>query len=162
MLNSFIEYKDWILLMLGIIGGIAWSLILFFYLLKPSLEIKCCKLRGNQLQVKIINQSSKRNAVNLKIEVCFLHNSNTYHLNVDKEDFLILPPNDFRIFKMNSLSETAVGYGIDYEELLEGFKTGKYSLRVRIHATHEYSGFGKAFEGKFRYDKKECIEEVSN
>ena len=145
-----IENKDWILLVLGLLATILWSLILFFWLLKPNLKINSFEVENKTIKIKVVNESRKRNAVNLKIEVCFICNGNTFHLIVDMEDFIILPPKDFRIFKMNALAPSAMGYGVNYEDLLNQLNEGNCSLRVRIHASHEYSGFGKAFEKIFK------------
>lgn len=153
LLFNSIGCKDWILLVLGLLGTILWSLILFFRLLKPNLLIESFEVENETIKIKIINESHKINAVNLKIEVCFLCDRNTFHLIVDMEDFIILPPKDFRIFKMNALAPSAMGYGVNYEDLLNQLNKGSCSLRVRIHASHEYSGFGKAFEKIYKIDK---------
>ena len=50
-----IENKDWILLLLGLLGAVFWSLILFFYLLKPKLEIELPVIEPNLIKIKVKN-----------------------------------------------------------------------------------------------------------
>lgn len=161
MLFCSIESKDWILFLLNIsasiIVTILWTLILFFRLFKPIIKIEEVTLNGKILKVKVINADTKRNAVNLKLEACFIGDNNTFHLKIDLEDFIMLPPNDHRKFKISGLGESALDFDKTYEELLMICKAGELFFRVRVHANHENSGFGKAFEGTFKYDGEKFI-----
>ena len=146
--------KDiWLLVIGGIISlivSVIWTLFLFltnFY--KPNLKIELDgEVDKNGIRVNVINKGG-RDAINLRVEACFYFNQNTYHLNIDKEDFLILPSNDNRIFKINDISESTRIYGRSYDSLVSDFKNKNCVLRVRIHAYHENSGFGRAFQKNF-------------
>jgi len=67
----------------------------------------------------------------------------TKHLEIDKEDFLILQHSgDYRIFKAECTPK-----------IEEKLKEAGTKLRIRIHATHSFTGFGKAKEQCFEYNE---------
>ena len=125
--------------------SIAISVIVPFllYTLKPNLKIEIDKGIENQnIYIRVINERCSSGAMNLNMEVCTVKNiDKTKHLKIEKEDFLLLPSKDNRVFKAECLPEI--------EERLK--KTGTI-LRVRVYATHSLTGFGKAFEAKFKYN----------
>jgi len=93
------------------------------------------------IPIKVKNEKFCSDAINLNIEVCSVSSDDTTkHLKIDKDDFIILATKQCRIFKAYWTFDNP-------EKLEEGY------LRIRVHATHSYSGFGKAFEQKFKYDK---------
>ncbi len=115
-------------------------------------------MNGDDVHVKIKNRGCF-SAINIRIEVCVVRNNdkNTYHYNLDMNDFLILPrfnkENDKvseRVFKTNGLSDAIRVTTL--EEVNDYLKENGSYLRVRIHGYHEFSGFGKAFEAKFSYN----------
>jgi hypothetical protein len=124
-------------------------------------------LAGEKLRVKVQNKG-KSDAVNLKIEACAISDSYTHHLKIDKNDFIILPyekgkqvkdTSHERIFKIDNIEESAKKYEMTYKSLLSDLKSEKnnYQIRIRIHASHEFSGFGKAFESIFKFENKKFI-----
>ena len=110
------------------------------------------------------------NAVNLHIEVCAVIGDFTYYLKVDKDEFIILPKRrnastyHERIFKSYELAMSArrhfEGTFDDFLNFLRNHEG--LIVRVRVHANHSYSGFGKAFEQCFIYhngfDPINCIQ----
>jgi hypothetical protein len=128
----------------------SWTYIL--YLLRPNLAIEEVRLKNHKLNIKVVNNGNF-DAVNIKVEVCTVKAGEaeniTKHFYLDKEDFLILPqkksPDASRIFKADL--DNKIG-----EKIKEKIKEAGTNVRVRVYATHSYSGFGKAFEAIFYYD----------
>jgi len=127
------------------------------YKLKPKLGIKSCELEEGTLKIGVKNKG-RYNAINLKFEVCAINNKNqTFHFKSDRDEFLILPGcrkcnNDtVRYFKIRKLAESAEYYIDDFNSLINLLiePTNNFKIRVRFHAAHEYSGFGKSFEQYF-------------
>ena len=121
-----------------------WTVIL--YLLKPKLKIEIDRgIEKQKIRIKVINKKCCSDAINLNMEVCTVRNiDKTSHLKIAKEDFLILPHKDNRVFNAECSQ--------DIESKLKETAT---ILRVRVYATHSYSGFGRAKEQCFRYNEKE-------
>jgi formaldehyde-activating enzyme involved in methanogenesis len=162
---------NWLSL-LSIVIAVAVPFIL--YLLKPNLEIKELTLDtlNNEpcIKVKVINQQCCFDAINVNIEMCVIEARNTYHFEIDKSDFLIIPHNEnkekdneekddnYRNFKAINLYKTtreAYWKNKDFSSFIEEkVKIQNAIVRVRVYATHEYSGFGRAFKQKFIYDVK--------
>ncbi len=158
-LVCFPECKDWILLLIGALISLMCSIVGAYYLyysklLKPNLRIESAKIVGKEIHITVVNLEST-SAVNINIEACFF-NENTWHIALDKEDFLIIPPlpaDNRRTFKGDNLTPEATKYD-KYENLLKKLETldKGFRLRVRVFATHEHSGFGRAFEALFKWD----------
>jgi hypothetical protein len=156
-----IEPKDFLILIFGFLLSGLWPVIL--YLLKPNLKIMFVekKIEEDKSVLKIkVNNNGCSNAVNLKFEVCVVDYNYTYHLESDRDEFLILPfcknkkLNDSdRDFKIRDLSTSAKHYHVEYESLINALtqSDSNLSLRVRVHACHGYSGFGKVFQQSFKY-----------
>ena len=125
--------------------AISVSVPFALYTLKPKLKIEIDKGIENQsINIRVINKRCSSGAMNLNMEVCTVRSiDKTKHLKIEKEDFLILPSKDNRVFNAECLPKI--------EEKLK--QTGTI-LRVRVYATHSLTGFGKAFEQKFMYDTK--------
>lgn len=146
--------KDFLLLFLGFILSGFWPFIL--YLLKPSLEIVSFEKEKEKDKFKLkVQNNAHSDAVNLKFEICSvdtnIENNPTKHFDLAKADFLILPKKrdktseSFRNFELTMESE------LKLNEKLQ--KNSTVTLRVRLHACHAYSGFGKAFECFFDYNE---------
>jgi hypothetical protein len=160
LLTCIIDCKDWILIFIGFIITVIWTFFWAFviYFLKPNVDIESIEFKAGDLRINVINKG-KFNATNLNIEACGLLNG-TFHFKLDKEEFIILPPknrkdsNDdshIRTFKSRNLTEEALQYSMTFMELINQFRNNQHCiLRIRIHAYHEISGFGRAFEFKFR------------
>ncbi|MCK9205163.1 MAG: hypothetical protein M0P58_12120 [Bacteroidales bacterium] len=153
------ETKDWVILLIGISFTIIWPIILYF--LKPILSIRnlaFLNFNGDCLSFTVENIGCS-NAVNLHIEICVVDEDFTYYLKVDKDDFIILPKRKHgstsheRVFKSYDLAKnTRRHFQGTFNDFLHFLRNHDGLLvRVRIHANHCYSGFGKAFEQCFVY-----------
>ena len=152
--------NEWIILYIGLFFTAIWPIVLYF--LKPRLEIQSVEIidmNGECLAINIVNRGS-RAAVNLQIEVCVLEDNNyTYHLEIDKDDFIILPAwkptgsSHERKFKSYDIASFTKRYfNGTFSALLQTIRENpEILIRIRVHANHSYSGFGKAFEKKFKY-----------
>jgi len=124
------------------------------------------KLTGPCIKIPVENCNRFFAAINLRIEAAAVEGTFTYHLNLDRQDFIMLSARWF--------SSTAGAYTRKYhayeismytrwiceenecdnvDQLLNNIlsKGGAY-LRVRVHASHEFTGFGRAFEKRFYYN----------
>ena len=149
----FYENSDYIMLLIGFLLSVFWT-VFFIYKLKPNLEITYAKLEGDKIKTRIQNNGRFR-AVNLQIEICKIRQDNkneiTDHYQIDREDYLILPSKrksekseNFRDFKTNKLIKKS-------GDIISANKSDTI-LRIRLYATHEFSGFGKAFEQRFKQE----------
>ena len=131
---------DYLALFLSVL---AILLPFILYLMKPKLMIEIENgIENQKIGIKVTNKRRCFDAINLNMEVCTVNSRNqTFHLSVDKQDFIILPSKDFRVFKVECP-----------QEIQEKLKETGAILRVRVHAAHSYSGFGKAKQQNFRYD----------
>lgn len=124
------------------------------YSMKPRLRIAEADLGPGGLLIPITNLG-RYNAVNVRIEVCAYDETqkHSYHFTLDHADFMIIPSagskDNEKKFKTIDAAESAKHYGKTHECLIESIRTGEYNLRVRVHAYHAFSGFGKAQERIF-------------
>ncbi|MEI8204894.1 MAG: hypothetical protein WCH34_17875 [Bacteroidota bacterium] len=171
--------NGWITL---IIGSFISALIPFLmYTMKPKLKIHPPAFAEdmNSLKFKIENTRAFSYAINLKIEVALIEKREedkftTYHFELDREEFLILPSKDKRCFQTNEITKSTLevlkrknpdfanknckdAYNILVCKMKEN---SDIYIRIRIYAQHEYSGFGKAFEGRF--NKNQINEQLKN
>lgn len=149
-----LESKDWFIILAGFLLTAIWTVLwaIILYKLKPNLEIESVVISDKTYKIKVKNKGCF-NAVNLRIEACLFRIENeieTYHLKLNMDDFIIIPrkklnQENYRIFTIRELS---------FNKAQDKLKNEEYKhLRVRVHAYHEYSGFGKVFEQKFEWDK---------
>lgn len=163
-IQCFPKCNEWIILFLG---TFFWSTIL--YLIRPNLKIeKIVVINENGkdgLKIKVKNNGLFFNVTNLKVEACIVVRRQTCHLILDRYDFIILPSKkgdtdfherDFKTIGLeNSGYEDGIGNTITNENYVSNLKLyDDYEIRIRVHANHSLSGFGKAFEKKFKWDKK--------
>lgn len=108
-------------------------------------------------------------AVNLRIEAAGVDHGLTYHLDLDRQDFIMLPSRwrtsdkggsqrTYHAYEINKYTKCIAPECQSVYDLLSNVLVGPRAyLRVRIHATHEFTGFGRAFEARFKYhpDRKE-------
>ena len=163
--QSFLNF-NWVqnilLFLIGILSTILWSLLLLN--LRPNLEIKA----EDNLNFRIENKGCTT-AVNLKVEACMV-DIKTTHFEINMTDFLMLPPENkclnkdisfYRIFTITDLSQSYKkrNQNETFDNKINTLKSSKGNilLRIRVHANHEWSGFGKAFEQQFRYENNKFI-----
>lgn len=144
-------------------GTFIWLVII--YQLKASLTVENVEF-NEKLNIKVVNKGCF-DATNIKIEACAINDNYkfTYHFLIDREEFIAIPAkkrsaanDDYheRTFKSGELASSAKGYS-DFEIEKNRLQTGESILRIRIHACHSFTGFGRLQEFQFRYDsdKKE-------
>jgi len=153
---------------LSILLTLLWTIILFKYLFKPKLNIETPIYEKEKIKFKIVNNSDKR-IVRIIVEACIVQpcsenitKTYTYHFKFLENEFVLLPPlnenpksdSHERYFKTNSFSEQTIIECPDLADksLIWLLDKKDIYLRIRIHASHENSGFGKAFEEKFNWD----------
>ena len=157
------QFKDWLILSISLLFTAIWPFVL--YILKPKLEIQNVEIQdksGKCLAVTVANIGNS-NAVNLHMDFCAKQGECTYHLDIDKNDFIILPKKKdktkgnehVRVFKAYNIASFAQKFwpGTFNEFLVALIQNNdpKFILRIRIHANHSFSGFGRAFERRFEY-----------
>ncbi|MFZ4400268.1 MAG: hypothetical protein ACOYO1_09555 [Bacteroidales bacterium] len=132
------------------------------YSLRNNLEIVCASYDKSEknLRIKVVN-NGRFDAVNIRIEACAYDEENkfTYHFKIDHSEFLNIKgdkkKNDTeKIFKSDSISETAKNYGETFDSLIAKINSDKYKLRIRIHSYHSFSGLGKAIEKELKLKEK--------
>ncbi|MFZ4400497.1 MAG: hypothetical protein ACOYO1_10720 [Bacteroidales bacterium] len=113
------------------------------------------------IRVPIKNLSKKYAAINLRTEVCVVNGKFTYHFDLDRQDFIMISING----SPNESDERAyIGYKVaeftyirtcyDMGKMIDELTEKDAFLRVRVHASHEFTGFGKVFEATFKYQKE--------
>jgi hypothetical protein len=158
---------EWIILFLG---TFFWSAVL--YLVRPAIKIaKIIKINENGrdgLKITVKNKGHFLAVTNLMVEACIVVERQTCHLKLDKYNFIMLPAKkgdtDFheRDFKTLGLENSGCDDGQGHEIKNENYVANlqeyeNYIIRVRVHANHEFTNFGKAFEFNFRYDGAKFI-----
>jgi hypothetical protein len=150
-----LDAKDWVVVGLSFLATVIWSRILYTF--KPKLTIQNIDIiENNHIKIDIKNKSNRFDAVNIRVEACVVENGYTYHVDIDRTDFLMLPKKDNRCFQSYSLSQSAKKY---YEKSFDFFMKEKIRnkntiFRVRVYANHSFSGFGKVIEEKYQYDEE--------
>lgn len=160
----------------NIIAGAIFSAIatlILIQIFKPKINIKVPEIQGNTLKIPIINERKCSAATNIRIEAAALFGEKTYHLDFDRFDFIMLSPKtnktdetpykrSFLACCVNKQTINMTGWqdnGIrDFYELL--LNNPEAYLRVRVHASHGFTGFGKAFEEKFKMKPNGSFEKI--
>lgn len=133
---------DWIIFGLGLIVTLIITVLIYF--LKPNVIIDniCFDSERRVIKATLINLG-RFNAVNLKVEICAINRTTrqTRYLRLENVDFIILP-------SRNSEDNTRVfsTIEIDNQNLRDGLTNNDYSIRVRAHSSHSFTGLGKAIE----------------
>ena len=158
-MNCYLDCKDWIILIIGFGFSIFWALLI--YSLRPKIKIglpEISTVDNKSISIPVSNLSSISKVTRLLIEVAVIENDKfTYHLKTDIQEFAFLPSKKkgedakrvFKAFVPSDYLSEILNY--DYEKVVEILKNPKTKLRVRIHASHSFSGLGKSFENHFDY-----------
>jgi hypothetical protein len=149
-----LDAKDWVIVGLSLLATVIWHCI--SHTLRPKLAIQDIVIEDSHIKIDVKNKSNCFNAVNVSIEACVVENGYTYHVDIDRTDFLMLPKNDNRWFQAHQLAQSAEKY---YKKEFDSFIKEKIRnkstvFRVRIYANHSFSGLGKVIEKKYQYDEK--------
>lgn len=114
------------------------------------------------LKIPVKNESRFSAVSNLRIEAAAVLNDKTYHIDFDRKDFLILSRNK-KCGKETPFVRTFHGIDVNYytksiadecknmNDFLNLLEQNDACLRVRVHANHEFTGFGKVFETRFLF-----------
>jgi hypothetical protein len=154
------EFNCWdlIFFILSILASIAATLYIIKWF-KPEICIgkpeifsmnPCGKTENKErkaIRVPIRNLCGKYAAINLRTEVCVVNGKHTYHFDLDRQDFIM-------ISKKGSPNESDERAYIAYKVAKFTYIRTCYDMGVRVHASHEFTGFGKVFEATFKYQKE--------
>ena len=153
------ECSDWIIFGLGVLVTVGWAI--YLYSLRPKIIIANPSIseqnKNKCINVPILNDSTIFRASRILIEIAIVQKEYTYHLKSDIQDFAFLPrkrKNEdpkrvFKAYKPNDFLTTV--FDFDMDKLLVILNQPDSTLRIRVHATHSFSGLGKAFEQNFKY-----------
>lgn len=146
----FMGLSDWTTVILGTIISVGTTLA-FIQIFRPSICIAPPFIEKLYLKIPVRNCSKSFSAVNIKIEVAFIdRNEKTYHLLLDRQEFIILPKKTKRTFQATQFTDFTRDIS-NYTDI-SSLNNELFKLRVRIHANHEFTGFGKSFERVFDFD----------
>ncbi|GHT15550.1 hypothetical protein AGMMS4956_15750 [Bacteroidia bacterium] len=159
-----LDATNWVAVGLSFGATILWSL--FLYRFRPRLEIKSFCIgkddkNRQRAEIKMLNRSCRWDAINIKIEACLVETigvkTYTYHLELDRNNFLVIPKRDKegRTFVSYGLTQSAqMFYSNSFDNFVANIiQNEKYHIRVRVHANHPLTGFGKILEKRFAYNE---------
>lgn len=154
----FPDCSSWLMLLLGFLLSVAWALLI--YSLRPKLKIGCpeiSKIDKKSIAVPVINKRSCSEASKISIEIAVINDNKTYTFITDISEFAFIPRNKYgfdneRIFKAFDVCDYLTSIDYNFERAKNLLSEKDSLLRVRIHATHSFSGLGKVFENKFKFN----------
>lgn len=148
----------------ALLSAITTIILIMLFRPKICFDLPSLNQEGNLKVVKIpvTNLSKHFNAVNLRIEATVVLNDKTYHFDLDRQDFIMLSKNNdtlqdtpykrvYQAHDVASFTKLIAPNCNNLDDLLTILEEEKAYFRVRIHAYHEFTGFGKAFEAQFKY-----------
>jgi len=152
------DSSSWIILILGFLLSVGWALLI--YRLRPKLEIGCpeiSKIDNRSIAVPVINKRSCSEASKISIEIAVINDGKTYTFITDISEFAFIPRkkkglDNERIFKAFDVRDYLISIDYNFEKVKTLLIEKDSLLRVRIHATHSFSGLGKTFEKKFKFN----------
>ena len=155
-INCCIDCKDWLILLIGFVLSIGWAL--FIYTLRPKLKIgqpEISKLDNKSIVIPVENLKCISKASKISIEVAVVKGEYTYHFKTDINDFAFIHAKKsgqdnirkFKAYDVNDYLQNVLQY--NYDKLIKILNEPEAKLRVRIHATHSFSGLGRTFERCF-------------
>lgn len=168
-INCFMECKDWIILLIGFGLSISWAL--FIYSLRPKLIIRNPKIssidqRSIDIPVENIKVISMATKIDIEVAVIVFNENGdfTYHFKTDLLDFAFIPSKNirennatnirkFKAYDCNDYLRDVLN--LNYDHLMGLLIIPNNRLRVRIHATHSFSGLGRTFESYFKLSDTE-------
>lgn len=156
-------------LLAALIGSVLSGLVTFFliYYFKPRIKLGEVKIDNGKVKIPVINKSCCYAVTNVLIEATFMTNK-TFHLKLDRNHFILIPKDNNgqdnpRVFQARNFEDTTLEM-MNPNESFDNIITNKLEgirLRVRIHANHEFTNFGKAFEFNYRYNNGQFTEIVN-
>lgn len=118
--------------------------------------------------IPVINDSCFFAATNVIIEAALIKGNLTYHFLLDRDEFILIPKkcvccpikvNErfFQTMDFDNNMRLLTGRNDAFHIVLNDIMEEDTKLRVRIHANHEFTNFGKAFEFNFKYKNENFI-----
>jgi hypothetical protein len=152
------------------IGVITTFVLIFMFRARIRVNeifIETDKKGKRKIKIPVLNKSYFFFATNVIIEVAIIEGKYSYHFELDRKEFILISNKCFRnsckgnirTFQTMNFEQATINLlddDKDYETVLNNISNNT-TLRVRIHANHEFTNFGKAFEFDFRYDGAKFI-----
>jgi hypothetical protein len=123
-------------------------------MLKPKLKICDVEIFNQRLRFKVVN-AGNFNATNIKLEVCSLNGDKTYHFEIDKPDFLVIPTKNKKITNDTSDERSFKTVNDSFRHKEDELRSGDTLLRIRLHACHSFTGFGRLSTFHYRYNNSQ-------
>jgi hypothetical protein len=135
------------------------------YCFRPKIKIRKIHIENHKIKIPVLNNSYLFYATNVIIEAALIEGNLSYHFKLDRKEFILIPN---KCFRNNCNTNERTFQTLDFEQatielLNENYETvlnditNNTTLRIRIHANHEFTNFGKAFEFNFGYDGEKFI-----
>jgi len=160
-------------LILGIVLS-AFAAIIIIRFFRPRICIGVPTIVGTTIKIPVRNESKYYSAVNLRIEAAAVLNDQTYHLDFDRIDFIMLMPNKSyengetpfkRTYHAINIDNYTIKIAQNCQNMNDFFillNNNQAYFRIRVHAYHEFTGFGKAFQAKFKFSNQARFEPKEN
>ena len=147
------------------IGILSTFAIIYFFRARISVKkIQIIKHNNeiNKFKILVLNNSYLFPATNIIIEVALKINEETFHFKLDRNEFILIPrkkvfkneKDNERYFQTTNFESATLelieSNGHSYLSIINNLENGNV-IRIRIHANHSFTNFGKAFEFKFKY-----------
>ena len=156
------------------IGVITTFVLIFMFrarIIVNEIFIDTDKKGKRKIKIPVLNNSYFFFATNVIIEVAIIEGKYSYHFELDRKEFILIANKCFRnscngnerTFQTLDFDENTyramnvVKSEMNYVSIYNSLFKGNTRIRVRIHANHEFTNFGKAFEFNFRYDGAKFI-----
>lgn len=121
-----------------------------------------------RFKIPVINNSRFFATTNVIVEATLTKGNLTYHFRLDRHEFILIPKKcchnncnsnqrTFQIIDFDDTMRLLTGRNDAFHIILNEIMEEDTKLRVRIHANHEFTNFGKAFEFNFIYKNKKFI-----
>ena len=161
LIHIMIEFNflEWIV-------GIVTTFVLI-YLFRASIMVNRITVMENRIKIPVTNKSCFFAATNVIVEVAIVENDQSFHFKLDRNVFILIPKKcctcnnqkNERTFKTLDFEDNTIGLmniNLTYDSFLNNIPENT-KLRIRIHANHEFTNFGKAFEFNFKFKEGKFV-----
>jgi hypothetical protein len=151
---------------LELILGILITLVIIYFF-RPNIKLGNAKIRDNKIKIQIINKSYWFDATNIIIELALIkNNKKTFDLKLDTNSFILIPNKRlkainsriFQVIDFNDATKALLNNTPLFNQFLSDLPED-IQLRIRLHASHELTNFGKSFEFNYFYNNGHFIKE---
>lgn len=160
------NYFEWTISLITTLGII--------YFLRAKIDINEIDILHNdngeliRFKIPVINNTCFFAATNIIIEATIIKGNYTYHFVLDRDEFILIPKKcpccatkinerSFQTMNFDDLTRQLIGRTDNFHIILNEIIEENTRLRVRFHANHEFTNFGKAFEFNFKYKNGKFI-----